>query len=160
MRRLVELSDLESIFSIYMDPTVIPFLGYDPMSIETFRPIFRELVESRCFFAYEVSGELAGFYKAFCHPGRSSHAAYIGTLAVAPKFHGHGVAHAMVTEAIDELRSSGAKRIELLVETDNLRGLAFYTRLGFEIEGKLRKFYKRSHESEYIDDYVMSKLFD
>jgi hypothetical protein len=64
MRRLAELSDLEPVFAIYMDATVVPFLGYDPMPIEAFQPIFRELVESRCFFVYEVSGELAGFYKA------------------------------------------------------------------------------------------------
>jgi ribosomal protein S18 acetylase RimI-like enzyme len=160
MHRLAELSDLEPVFSIYMDARVVPFLGLDPMPIEEFQPIFRELVDSRCFFAYEVSGELAGFYKAARHPGRASHVAYLGSLAVAPKFQGLGVAQKMVTEAIEELRISGAKRVELIVESDNTRGLAFYTRLGFEIEGKLRKFYKRSHESAYVDDYIMSKIFD
>ena len=76
MHRLAELSDLEPVFAIYMDATVVPFLGYDPMPIEAFQPIFRELVESRCFFVYEVSGELAGFYKAARHPGRASHVGY------------------------------------------------------------------------------------
>lgn len=66
----------------------------------------------------------------------------------------------MVGEAIEELCRSGAKRIELIVESDNTRGISIYTRLGFEIEGKLRKFYKRSHEPTYIDDYIMSKIFD
>ena len=160
MHRLAELSDVESTFSIYMDPKVVPYLGFDPMPIEEFQPIFRELVASRCFFGYEVSGELAGFYKACRHPGRASHVAYLGSLAVAPKFQGLGVAHTMVTEAIETLRSLGAKRVELIVESDNTRGLSFYTRLGFEIEGKLRKFYKRSHESAYVDDYIMSKIFD
>lgn len=160
MRRLAELNDLETIFSIYMDPAVVPFLGFDPMPIEAFKSIFGELVDSRCFFAYDVNGELAGFYKASRHPGRASHVGYLGSLAVAPKFQGLGVAYAMVTEAIEALRCSGAKRIELIVESDNIRGLAFYSRLGFEIEGKLRKFYKRSHESEYVDDFIMSKIFD
>ena len=160
MRRLAELSDLEPVFAIYMDATVVPFLGYDPMPIEAFQPIFRELVESRCFFVYEVSGELAGFYKAARHPGRASHVGYLGSLAVAPKFQGHGVARAMVTQAIEALRIAGAKRVELTVESDNARGLAFYERLGFEIEGKLRKFYKRSHESAYVDDCILSRLFD
>ncbi|KQV78370.1 GNAT family N-acetyltransferase [Rhizobacter sp. Root1221] len=160
MRRLAELSDLDPIFAIYMDAAVIPFLGFDPMPIEAFQPVFRELVESRCFYAYEVSGELAGFYKASRHPGRASHVAYLGSLAVAPKFQGLGVARAMVTEAIEELRSSGAKRVELIVESDNARALAFYARLGFEIEGRLRKFYKRAHEPAYVDDYIMSRIFD
>jgi ribosomal protein S18 acetylase RimI-like enzyme len=160
MRRLAELNDLESVFAIYMDATVIPFLGYDPMPIEAFEPVFRDLVQSRCFFVYQVSGHIAGFYKASRHPGRASHVGYLGTLAVAPQFQGQGVAHAMVAEAIDALRAAGAKRIELTVESDNTRGLAFYAKLGFEVEGKLRKFYKRSHEADYVDDYVMSKLFD
>ena len=160
MHRLAELSDLKPVFAIYMDATVVPFLGYDPMPIEAFQPIFRELVESRCFFVYEVSGELAGFYKAARHPGRASHVGYLGSLAVAPKFQGHGVARAMVTQAIEALRIAGAKRVELTVESDNARGLAFYERLGFEIEGKLRKFYKRSHEAGYVDDYILSRLFD
>ena len=47
MHRLAELSDLEPVFAIYMDATVVPFLGYDPIPIEAFQPIFRELVESR-----------------------------------------------------------------------------------------------------------------
>ena len=95
MHRLAELSDLEPVFAIYMDATVVPFLGYDPMPVEAFQPIFRELVESRCFFVYEVSGELAGFYKASRHPGRASHVGYLGSLAVAPKFQGLGVARAL-----------------------------------------------------------------
>ncbi|AMC33394.1 GNAT family N-acetyltransferase [Janthinobacterium sp. B9-8] len=160
MRRLAELSDLEPVFFIYMNAEVIHFLGFDPMPIEAFKPIFYEFVESRCFFVYEVSGELAGFYKASRHPGRASHVAYLGSLAVAPKFQGQGIAQIMVEEAIEELCRLGAKRIELIVESDNTRGLSFYTRLGFEIEGKLRKFYKRSHESTYVDDYIMSKIFD
>jgi ribosomal protein S18 acetylase RimI-like enzyme len=160
MHRLAELSDLEPVFAIYMDATVVPFLGYDLMPIEAFQPIFRELVESRCFFVCEASGELAGFYKASRHPGRASHVGFLGSLAVAPKFQGSGVARAMVTQAIEALRIAGAKRVELIVESDNARGLVFYERLGFEIEGKLRKFYKRSHESAYVDDYILSRLFD
>jgi putative acetyltransferase len=59
---LSRLSDLERIFAIYIDAAVIPFLEFDPVPIEAFQPVFRELVESRCFFAYDVSGELAGVY--------------------------------------------------------------------------------------------------
>jgi putative acetyltransferase len=159
-RRLAEMGDLESVFAIYMDEAVVPFLGFDPMPLEAFTPIFRELVESRCFFVYEVAGELAGFYKVARHPGRASHVAYLGSLAVAPRFQGHGIAQAMVAQTMDELRSSGVKRVELIVESDNTRGIAFYERIGFEIEGKLRQFYKRAHESTYVDDYIMAKIFD
>ncbi|WP_136413885.1 GNAT family N-acetyltransferase [Herbaspirillum sp. ST 5-3] len=160
MRRLAEMRDLEAVFRIYMEETVVRFLGFDPMPIEPFRPIFRELVESSHFWVYEVDGEVAGFYKAARHPGRAAHVAYLGSLAVAPKFQGRGVAHNMVTEAIHELQKSGIKRIELIVESDNPRGISFYERHGFEIEGTLRKFYKRADEAEYVNDYIMSRVFD
>ncbi len=160
MRRLAESIDLDAVFAIYMDPTVIPFLGFDPMPIEAFRAVFDGLVASRCFFVCEVAGEVAGFYKATRQAGRASHVASLGTLAVAPRFQGRGVAHAMVVDAIEQLRDAGVKRIELLVEADNPRGRSFYERLGFRVEGTLKKYYKRSHELDYVDDHVMARLFD
>lgn len=160
MHRLAEIHDLLPVYTIYMDEKVVQFLGFDAMPIEAFQPIFQELVESHCFYVYEAAGEIAGFYKAARHPGRASHVAYLGSLAVAPKFQGRGVGRAMVIEAVERLQQSGVKRVELIVESDNTRGINFYEQLGFEIEGKLRKFYKRAHESQYIDDYIMSKIFD
>jgi ribosomal protein S18 acetylase RimI-like enzyme len=138
----------------------VPFLGFDPLPLEAFRPIFQALVDSRDFYLYELDGQLAGFYKAARHLGRASHVAYMGSLAVAPVFQGRGVAHAMLSQAIDELQQSGIKRIELIVESDTARGISFYQGHGFEIEGKLRKFYKRAHESHYVDNYLMSRIFD
>ena len=135
MHRLAELSDLKPVFAIYMDATVVPFLGYDPMPIEAFQPIFRELVESRCFFVYEVSGELAGFYKASRHPGRCRH---------------RGSGRLRCWDRWSRDRWSRERR----------RNRGSDRRLGFEIEGKLRKFYKRSHEAGYVDDYILSRLFD
>ena len=107
------------------------------------------------FFVYEVSGELAGFYKTARH--RANTSATWAHWRSRRNFRGTAW-RAMVTQV--SRRFAGAKRVELIVESDNTRGLAFYERLGFEIEGTLRKFYKRSHESAYVDDYILSRLFD
>ncbi|WP_431126155.1 GNAT family N-acetyltransferase [Variovorax paradoxus] len=160
MRRLATPQDIEAVFSIYMHEKVVPFLGYDPMPLDEFRPIYRELVESRSFFIYEADGRVAGFYRATRYPGRVSHVACFGTLAVDPSLHGKGIAHAMVSDGIARLVAEGVKRIELYVESDNAPGLRFYEKLGFEREGTLRKFYKRAGEADYIDDHLLALLID
>ena len=84
----------------------------------------------------------------------------LGTLAVDPALHGQGIAMAMVTDAIERLKSEGVKRIELIVESDNAPALRFYEKLGFEREGTLRRFYKRASDAQAIDDHIMALLFD
>lgn len=158
MRRLATEPDLRQVYRIYMDPAVVPFLGYDPMPLADFRAVYDALLAGGGFHVHEIDGQVAGFYNAQRYAGRARHVASLGTLAVAPAFHGHGVAHAMVSTAIARLRADGVLRIELFVESDNGRALAFYQRLGFEIEGRMRKFYKRAHEAAYVDDYIMGLL--
>jgi RimJ/RimL family protein N-acetyltransferase len=160
MRRLATPEDLHTVFAVYMHEKVVPFLGYDPMPLEDFRPIFQALVDSGCFFVYEREGRVAGFYRATRYPGRVQHVACLGTLAVDPTFHGQGIARAMVSEAIDTLKAAGVKRIELFAESDNAPALRFYEKLGFEREGTLRKFYKRAGDAGYVDEYVMALLVD
>ena len=160
MRRLATPHDLEAVFTIYMHERVVPFLGYDPMPLDEFRAIYKELVDSRSFYIYEHDGRVAGFYRASRYPGRVRHVACFGTLAVDPALHGKGIAHAMVSDAIEHLKADGVKRIELYVESDNAPGLRFYKKLGFECEGTLRKFYKRAGEADYIDDQLLALLID
>lgn len=160
MRRLATPQDLEAVFSIYMHESVVPFLGYDPMPLDEFRAIYKELVDSRSFHVYEVDGRVAGFYRATRYPGRARHVACFGTLAVDPSLHGKGIAQAMVNDAIARLKAEGVKRIELYAESDNAPGLRFYEKLGFEYEGTLRKFYKRAGEADYIDDHLLALLID
>ena len=160
MRRLAAPQDLEAVFAIYMHERVVPFLGYDPMPLADFRPIFEELVASRSFHVYEVDGRVAGFYRATRYPGRVRHVACLATLAVDPALHGRGIARAMVLDAIERLRAEGVKRIELYAEADNAAGLRFYRKLGFEREGVLRRFYKRAGEADYVDDHLLALLID
>ena len=160
MRRLATPEDIDTVFALYMHEKVVPFLTYDPMPLEDFRPIYQGLLDSGCFFIYEREGRVAGFYRATRYPGRVQHVACLGTLAVDPALHGEGIALAMVGEAIDTLKAAGVKRIELFAESDNAPALRFYEKLGFEREGTLRKFYKRAGEADYIDEYVMALLVD
>ena len=59
--------------------------------------------------------------------------------------------------AIESMRAEGVLRVELTLEADNQRALAFYLKRGFEQEGRLRKAYKRAGEPGYLDELVMSR---
>lgn len=158
MHRLARLDDLDAVHALYMHESVVPFLGFDPMSRADFVAVMAALVESRSFYVVELDGRIQGFYRTTRHEGRARHAAYLGTLAVAPQAHGTGLARAIVEEAIARLHAEGVLRIELMLEADNPRALKFYRKLGFELEGTLRAAYKRAGEAHYTDEYLMAKL--
>ena len=158
MRRLVNPADFNRIFDIYMHEAVVPYLGFDPMPREAFGKVFDPLFESACFYVYEVEGEVMGFYKAQRHSGRAAHVAYLGTLAVAPEAQGRGIAGMMLQDALTRLRSAGVTRVELTVEADNPRAIAFYQRLGFVHEGTQRAAYKRACDEGYVDELMYGLL--
>jgi ribosomal protein S18 acetylase RimI-like enzyme len=158
MLRLAQPADLDAVYSIYMHPDVIPFLGYDPMPLDDFRPIFQELVDCRSFYILERDGEVAGFCRTTRQPGRASHVGYLGTLAVSPRWRGTGVARDLMDQIISMLAAQGILRLELMLETDNPRAFAFYKKLGFVQEGLMRAAYKRASDSHYTDEIFMAKL--
>ncbi|MGJ7506379.1 N-acetyltransferase family protein [Variovorax sp. GT1P44] len=158
MRRLAGPQDIEGVFSIYSHEKVVPFLTYEPMSLAEFGSIYEELLDSGCFYVWDVDGSLAGFYQATRYPGRLRHVALLGTVAVDPLRHGQGVGHAMLADAIERLKADGVRRIELYAESDNTSALRFYEKLGFVHEGTLREFYKRADEPHYVDEYVLGLL--
>jgi len=160
MRRLVIPADRDRVYDIYMHDEVVPYLGFDPMPRDAFSKVFDPLFESGCFYVYELDGQVQGFYKAQRHIGRAAHVAYLGTLAVAPEVKGRGVAGAMLEDAIARLRRAGVRRVELTVEADNPRAIAFYQRLGFMHEGTQRAAYKRAADDGYVDELMHGLLLD
>ncbi|OWQ91859.1 GNAT family N-acetyltransferase [Roseateles aquatilis] len=158
MRRPALPSDLHPVYAIYSHPKVVPYLTYEPMPLDSFVPIFEELLASQCFWIWDHDGSIGGFYKATRYPGRVHHVMQLGTLAVDPKLHGQGVGRAMIDDAIRHFRADGIRRVELYAESDNSQALAFYQRLGFVHEGTLRDFYKRADDAHYVDEWVMGLL--
>lgn len=158
MRRLATPDDIQQVFAIYSHEQVVPYLTYDPMGFDDFKPIYAELLGGGNFFVWEIEGAVAGFYRAVRYPGRVHHVALLGTLAVDPRRQGRGIGLAMVSDAIQRLQAEGIRRIELFAESDNVQALRFYQKLGFVHEGTLRGFYKRSHEAHYVDEVVLGLL--
>jgi putative acetyltransferase len=157
IRRLATADDLDVVHAIYMHADVVPYLGIDPATREEFRPVFAALLATGSFFVAEREGQVRGFYRTARYEGRAQHVAALQTLAVDPAAKGSGFATAMVREALDCLRAEGVLRVELQVEADNPRGVAFYRKLGFQLEGTLHGAYKRSHETRYVDELLMAQ---
>ena len=160
MPRLARPEDIEQVHRIYMDERVVPFLGYDPMVLAAFRPVFDGLQGSGGFHVVERSGRIVGFYRITQFEGRARHVAQLGTLAVDPALQGSGLAREMVEGAIEQMRALGVRRVELQAEADNSRGLAFYQKLGFAQESVQRRSYRRAGESADVDEVMMVRFLD
>lgn len=156
LRRLATPQDLAAVHAIYTHPEVVPYLGYDPMPLVDFEPLFAGLLASGAFYVVPRDGEVRGFYRENRQKGRSRHVVTLETLAIAPSEKGSGFAAAMIAEAVDLMRADGVLRVELMVEADNARGIAFYRKLGFEQEGRLRAAYKRADQPDYVDELLMA----
>ncbi|MDF3823102.1 GNAT family N-acetyltransferase [Leptospira sp. 96542] len=158
MHRLAKRDDLEVVHALYMHEDVVPYLGHDPMSLADFRPIMDELIAARTFYVVERDGRVRGFYRLTRHAGRARHGAYLGTFAVAPSERGTGLAASIIDDVVSRLRSEGVRRLELMLEADNPRARRFYEKQGFELEGRLRGAYRRSHEDHDVDELLMARL--
>jgi ribosomal protein S18 acetylase RimI-like enzyme len=67
---------------------------------------------------------------------------------------GQGLGHRLLTLAIDRARERGLERIELSVLHDNDPARTLYERLGFQIEGRRVRDWRR--EGVYRDSILMA----
>jgi putative acetyltransferase len=160
MIRSARPDDIEAVHGIYMHASVIPWLSHDAMDLNAFRAVFAGLLAAENFFVEERDGAVAGFYRVTRYEGRASHVAEIGTLAVHPDWQGRGLAREMIAAALAELKAAGVIRVQLLVEPENARGLAFYERVGFHKEAVLRRGFRRFGQPGETDDVVMVLFLD
>ena len=162
MLRLGSHDDFDALYPIYMHRKVNPYLSFEIMSKELFRPIFDQLINSGTLFVYEQpAGHIAATCIARRGQRRCAHVVCLSTLATDPTCHRQGVGSTFVRDLIAHLaKDKQVKRIELYAEADNDIALKFYQKLGFHIEGCLRKYYKRADDSEAVDELILGMLLD
>ena len=91
----------------------------------------------------ESGGEVTGFLM-----GREvADEAEVFTFAVAPKYRRQGHGAALISAAIDGIRSRGIKNLFLEVRESNLGAIAFYERLGFSRIGRRKVYYRDPEEA-------------
>lgn len=67
-----------------------------------------------------------------------------------------GLGSRLMNAAIEKAWSKGLTRIELTVRSDNLKAKALYDRMGFDVEGTMRRGVLI--DGEYFDVHVMALL--
>ncbi|CAF1218926.1 unnamed protein product [Adineta steineri] len=161
MLRLGTKNDFDELYSVYMHPTVNPYLNFEIMSKEEFLPIFNELTQSGILYIYEnIDGQIAATCIVSRSVRRCAHNVCLSTLATNPICQHQGIGSKFVRELIDEIRKDQQiKRIELYAEVDNEIALNFYKKLGFQVEGCLKNYYKRATDDHFVNELVLAMIF-
>jgi RimJ/RimL family protein N-acetyltransferase len=159
MIRKVTNTDFSFVYSLYMHPKVNPFLLYEMMDEESFKPIFQDLLKDEVLYVYENDEKPVGMFKLIRLKHRADHVAYLGGLAIHPDFAGQGFGKKMLQEIIDLGKEMGLLRIELSAATHNLKAIRLYESVGFEKEGVLRRYTNLKSEGRILDEVLMSYLY-
>ncbi len=158
MHRLAEVSDFDFIYGLYMHPVINPWLLYEMMDENEFRPIFEELVAKKCLFVYHSGADMIGMFKLVPQKYRNSHIIYLGGIGIHPDHWGRGFGSAMLNEVVGMVKTLGYARIELTVASINAQAIRTYEKAGFRNEGTLKKYTYLKSEDRFIDEQVMALL--
>jgi putative acetyltransferase len=159
MTRIAVTSDFGYLYGLYMHPAINPFLLYEQMPVEEFRPVFNKLQEKGYLYVYQdQEGVPVGMFKLVPQQYRNSHVVYLGGLAIDPLFTGKGYAMQMLHEIKGMVAQKGFSRIELTVAVMNEKAIRLYEKAGFQQEGRLRNFTFLKSEGRFIDELIMSCL--
>jgi putative acetyltransferase len=158
--REANISDLDGLFSIYMDESVNRFLNFELMDKTKFKYLLLDLFVSGQLLIFENDKQILATCLVTRQKRRSNHVATLGTLATHPQFQGQGIGTQFMKALFEKLKDNGIKRVELYVEADNPNAQQFYKKLGFQHEGILKKYFKRPYENHYVDEYIMALMLE
>jgi ribosomal-protein-alanine N-acetyltransferase len=111
------------------------------------------------FVVAEENGEVVGYIMCRMETGFSNFGlkglvkkGHIVSVAVMPNYRRKGIGEALITEAMNGMRTYGAKQCFLEVRTTNSDAITLYKKLGMEITRTIHGYY-----ADGEDAYVMSK---
>ena len=160
MVRKITAKDFNFIYSLYFHPEINPYLLYEMMDADTFKPIFKDLLKREIIFIFENEGQPVGMFKLFAHTYRASHIAYLGGVAIHPDYAGKGFGTTMLEEILTFGQERGFLRIELSTATINDKAIRLYEKCGFQKEGVLRNYTFLKSENRFLDEVMMAYLYE
>jgi ribosomal protein S18 acetylase RimI-like enzyme len=111
----------------------------------------------RGLFAGETLAGFCGLHRERLRNTR--HRAEIGPFSIAPEHHGAGAARVLMAHVISEARAAGLAQLELSVQSENARAIAFYERQGFECFGR-HPDYARAADGSPEDELLYRLVLD
>ena len=158
--REAESRDLDTLHSYYMHESVVYYMGFDYVPREDFDKLFAELAAEGKFLVYESANRILGACRVVRRSHRMQHVAYIGTTVVDPNEQHAGIGTSMMRTLLHDLYQDGVRRFEVFVACDNTNSVSFFKKLGFQVEGHMKNFFRRSGASDYSDEYMLALLLD
>lgn len=152
--RLATWLDASPLYKLYQEPLNRPFITAANLDYKTYAQQYRKILSKNDLYIYHQGETIVGSYRLTRKAYPLHHILTLSRFVIATQHQGHGHGQRMLEEAI--LQVKPFLRIELLVETDNLKAIALYQKCGFQIEGRLKKFFYRPATDEYVDEYLMA----
>lgn len=125
------------------------------------RQIIREYNETknRLFIVALLEGSICGTLTFWGNSRtRLKHWGEFG-ISVEKKYWNMGIGHALINYLFDWAKDGGIiRKIDLMVREDNQSAIALYSKMGFEIEGRIRRAMRV--DSKFYDFLYMGKLID
>jgi ribosomal protein S18 acetylase RimI-like enzyme len=153
-------TDFDFFYSLYMHQQVNPFLLYEVMGKELFKPIFDDLQQQQILYKFNDGKADAGMCKLVLHRYRDSHKMYVGGLAIHPAHTGKGYGVLLMQDIITFAKAHNRRRVDLTVSAENEKAIALYKKCGFVIEGLLKNYTHLASQNRFIDEYMMCYLLN
>lgn len=151
-------ADFDFFYNLYMHPEVNPYLLYELMDTELFRPIYDDLLQQQVLYKFNDGVTDTGMCKLVLHRYRDGHKMYVGGLAIHPEHAGKGYGGLMMQDILNFAKEHSRSRVDLSVSTENERAIALYKKYGFVIEGRLKNYSYLAGENRFVDEYLMCYL--
>lgn len=136
------------------------FLSREPGEFEMTEERERVFIQQRVdmpnfrFTVAEMDGRIVGVSDAYFRTRRRYRHTGEVSIALLQKYWGMGIGRTVLEEGINWLRANGIENVELTVDTQNLRALGLYQRLGFQVEGTLLRHHRMA-DGSYRNAYRM-----
>ncbi|HUR10297.1 MAG TPA: GNAT family N-acetyltransferase [Flavitalea sp.] len=156
--RLATADDIDDVFGLYMDPVSNPYLTYDVMTKKEFYPLYSQLIESATLFVVEEDEMVIATYRLIPKHFRQSHIFYLGSFVIRREMQGKGIGSMVLAQMIAYAKSENIVRLELTVDLHNKAAIRLYTKMGFDIEGIVKKNYRLASTGKYYDEYLMALI--
>ena len=160
LHRLANTKDFNAVYDMYMDDYANAYLTYDPMSKETFQPIYESLLKTDTLYVVENDGEVMATYRLIPKTDRQQYTIYLGGITIKDTSRGKGFGSQILSSIQQRCHENNKVRIELTVDVDNMPAISLYKKMGFVIEGTVRKSYKRSSSNRFYDEYLMAYIIE
>ncbi|MGH9244690.1 MAG: GNAT family N-acetyltransferase [Acidimicrobiales bacterium] len=119
------------------------------------RAMAQEPGEAPACFVAEADGRIVGWV----HVDSSRHGQADLGMGIIDGYRRQGIGTRLVERAVDWAREQGAHKLTLQVWPHNIAARRLYEKLGFEVEGRLRRHWRRQ-SGELWDAIVMGLVLD